>query len=182
MEMNTQKTPLGDIEMPKNSRVIYWDSCVFLSHINGIPDRIQTINSILYEINEDDNSIILTSSESIVEVAHALYEKENNQLDPKIESVIDAMWDDSRIVKMIDNGPHIAKIARNLIRDAIPQGWSLKSKDAIHLASAMWHNQFVRCIDEFHTYDKKLFKYEAMIGIHINTPHVLQYRMDFRKE
>ena len=129
--------------MPNDGRVIYWDSCVFLSHINGMPDRIQTINDVLDEISEDRDSIILTSSESIVEVAHALYEKEQNRLDAEVEAAIDAMWDDSNIVEMIDNGPHIARIARTLLRDAIPHGWVLKSKDAIHLASAHWYDRFV---------------------------------------
>lgn len=167
--------------MPNNNggRIIYWDSCVFLSHINGMPDRIQTINDVLNEVGEDANSIILTSSESIVEVAHALYEKEQKQLDTEIEAAIDAMWDDTDIVEMIDNGPHIAKIARKLIRDAIPNGWVLKSKDAVHLASAMWYDKYVKPIGEFHTYDKKLFKYAPMIGVHIDYPHVLQYRMGF---
>lgn len=168
--------------MPTNNRVIYWDSCVFLSHLNGIPNRIQTINDILDEINDNENSFILTSSESIVEVAHAIYEKEQNRLDPQVEAIIDAMWDDSSIVKIIDNGPHIAKVARGLVRDAIPQGWSLKSKDAVHLASALWYNRHVRQIDEFHTYDTGLFKYQVMIGIHINRPHVLQYRMNLKKD
>lgn len=166
--------------MPNNGRVIYWDSCVFLSHINGIQDRIQTINDVLNEINEDRNSIILTSSESIVEVAHALYEKEQNRLDPEVEVAIDTMWDDSNIVAMIDNGPHIARRARKLIRDAIPHGWVLKPKDAIHMASAYWYDYYVGSIDEFHTYDDKLFKYQVMIGINIDYPHVLQYKMNIK--
>ena len=169
--------------MPNNNeRVIYWDSCVFLSHINGMPDRLQIINDVTNEIGKDENSIILTSSESIVEVAHALCEKEQKQLDPEVKAAIDAMWDDSRIVEMIDNGPHIAKVARKLIRDAIPNGWVLKSKDAVHLASAMWHDKQVRRVDEFQPYDKKLFKYQTMIGIHIAYPHVIQYRINFDEE
>jgi hypothetical protein len=162
--------------MPNNGRIIYWDSCVFLSHINGIPDRIQIINDIFEEINNDSNSVILTSSESMVEVAHAVNEKIQHRLDPNVEAAIDAMWEDSSIVKMIDNGLYIAKIERKFIRDVIPNGWVLKSKDAIHLASAWWHNKNVNKVGEFHTYDTKLFKYQTMIGIHIGYPHVLQHR------
>jgi len=165
--------------MPNKGRFLYWDSCVFLSHINGMPDRVQIINNIISEINDDPDSVILTSSESIVEVSHAVTEKEQKRTDPKIEAAIDAMWDDANIVKMIDNGPHIAKLARTLIRDAIPNGWTLKSKDAIHLASALWHNRYVGKVDEFQTYDDRLFKYKDMIGIQIEYPHVMQYRIDF---
>lgn len=165
--------------MPSKGRVIYWDSNMFLSHINKIPDRVQVIRDILSEISEDSKSIILTSSESIVEVAHAIYEKEQKQLDPAVEATIDAMWNDSSIVRMIDNGPHIALIARGLIRDVIPQGWILKSKDAIHLASAHWYDQNIGEVREFHTYDQELLKYQTIIGIHIGTPNVLQHRMNF---
>jgi predicted nucleic acid-binding protein len=165
--------------MPNNAITFYWDSCIFLSHINGMPDRIQTINSVISEVNSNSSSIILTSSESIVEVAHAVSEKTQKQLDPNVEQKIDAMWDDTNVVKMIDNGPHIAKLARSLIRDAIPNDWVLKSKDAIHLASAMWYDRNVAKVDEIHTYDKKLFKYQTIIGIHILYPHVTQYRINF---
>jgi predicted nucleic acid-binding protein len=163
-------------------RILYWDSCVFLSHINGMPERIQTITDIINEISENDKSIILTSSESIVEVAHAIYEKKQNRLDPEIERTLDEMWADSSVVKIIDNGTHIARLGRSLIRQSIPNGWKLTPKDAIHLASAMWHNRNVRKIDEFHTYDDKLNKFQTMIGIQIGHPHVLQYRMNFEEE
>jgi predicted nucleic acid-binding protein len=161
--------------------IIYWDSNVFLSFINKIPDRIQIIRSILYEISKDPRSFILTSSESIVEVANAAYEKLQSRLDPEVEQAIDAMWEDSSIVKMIDNGPHISMIARRLTRDAIPNNWVLKPKDAIHLASAYWYDKNVNSIQEFHTYDNKLHKYSPMIGIHICYPHTSQYRMDLKE-
>lgn len=164
--------------MPSKGRIVYWDSNIFLSFINKIPDRIQTIRDLLTEIQEDAHSFILTSSESIAEVANAAFEKEQSKLNPAIEEQIDAMWDDASMVRIIDNGSHIARIARDLIRDAIPHGWVLKPKDASHLASAYWYNQKVGELKEFHTYDLRLHKYQTMIGIHVDTPHVLQYRMD----
>lgn len=164
--------------MPSNGRVIYWDSNVFVSYINGIPERLQTIKDMLAEIVDDQQSFILTSSESIVEVSHAADEKVQSRLDPTVEAAIDAMWNDTSVVRIIDNGPPIAHMARDLIRDSIPHGWTLKPKDAVHLASAFWYDQNVDDLNEFHTYDDRLFKYEAMIGIRIDYPHVLQHRMN----
>lgn len=159
-----------------NNRQIYWDSNVFLSHLNGVPARINNLRDLIAEIQEQDGSFILTSSESIVEVAHAVDEKLFNRLDPRVEEAIDAMWQNYKLIKMIDNGPHIAPIARGLIRDAIPQGWKLSPKDAVHLASAFWYNKYVHLIDEFHTYDNKLQKFQAMIGIPICEPYANQMR------
>jgi predicted nucleic acid-binding protein len=159
-----------------NKRIVYWDSNVFLSHLNGMPDRLKVIGNIIDEIQENDDSFILTSSESIVEVAHVVEEKLNGRLNPKIEETIDAMWNNYRLIKMIDNGQHISSIARKLIRDAIPNKWTLSPKDAVHLASAYWYNKNIQPIDEFHTYDKKLQKFELMVGFHICEPYVEQMR------
>jgi len=164
--------------MHSSKRVIYWDSNIFLSYINGIPDRLQTIQDVLDEIVDNDKSFILTSSESIVEVAHASHEKNHSVLDPSAEEAIDAMWNDTSNVRIIENGSHIARMARDLIRDVIPNDWVLKSKDAVHLASALYYDKNVGELSEFHTYDDKLFRYETMIGIRIDYPHVLQHRMD----
>lgn len=55
------------------------------------------------------------------------------------------------------------------MRSVIPRGFSLKPPDAIHLATAkVWE------VDEFHTYDAKLFKFEAMMGFRIVYPHTDQ--------
>lgn len=155
-------------------QTIYWDSNVFLSLLNGPPARIKVITNCLDEFNEN-GCFIITSTESIVEVAHALDEKLNGRLDPRIEERIDAMWENPSI-KMIDNGQHISSLARKLIRDAIPNRWSLTPKDAIHLASAYWYNKHVNAVHEFHTYDTKLPKFAPMIGIQVCEPYVQQMR------
>lgn len=165
-----------------SERVVYWDSNVFLSYINGIPERVPTIRDVLAEMQESSKNFILTSSESIAEVTHMTQERTQGRLDPAAESKINAMWEDTSTVRIIDNGSHIAFIAQELIRDVIPDRWSLQPKDAIHLASAYWYDQNVGELREFHTYDQGLFKYQTMIGIHIDYPHVLQHRMNLEGE
>lgn len=163
--------------MENNQRHIYWDSAVFLSLLNGDPSRIDVISDLVTEIQNDYGSFILTSSESIVEVTHVLDEKANHRLDPNVETKIESMWNNYKLIKMIDNGAHIAKIAAKLIRDSIPQSWKLTPKDADHLASAYWYHKYVHNIEEFHTYDEGLFKFGPTIGIMICKPHVNQMRL-----
>ena len=86
------------------------------------------------------------------------------------------MWENP-LIKIIDNGQHIAPYARRLIRAAIPNKWRLKPKDAVHLASVFWYNKYLHRIEEFHTYDPAPNKYEAMIGINICEPQVQQPKL-----
>jgi predicted nucleic acid-binding protein len=164
--------------MDKSARVLYWDSCVFLSYIEEVPGRISTLEDVLEEISENKDSIIFTSSMSTVEVAFSDGEKDKRKLDPEIQSKIDALWEDNSVVEMVDLSPIVAQMSRKLMRDALPHGKSLKPNDAIHLATAEWLNKYVRSIDEFQTYDQKLESYGPMIGIKVCEPHVVQHRMD----
>ncbi|MEX2162578.1 MAG: type II toxin-antitoxin system VapC family toxin [Anaerolineales bacterium] len=163
--------------MTNKPRTLYWDSSVFLSHLNAYPDRKPVIDAVIAEIRENKDSIILTSSESIVEVSCAADERTQNRTDPKIEKAIDDMFNDTAIVRIVDNGPHIAKLARRLIRDVIPQGWVLKPKDAVHLATAQWLSEHGILVNEINTYEPAWKKYEATVGIHVEEPHVIQYKM-----
>ena len=161
--------------MKSDTSLIYWDSCLFLSYINGEPGRAEIVEAIWDEIDRDKNRVI-TSTIAIVEVAYANHERANKMLSLDIETRIDAMWSDPNI-SLVELNYQIAAIAKDLIRDAIPNGWSLRSKDAIHLASALWINRNVLPVKEFFTYDTSLQKYQAMIGIHINEPHVAQPKL-----
>lgn len=155
-------------------RILYWDSDVFLSYIGARSNRINTIESLIQEIENDDDSIIVTSVIAKVEVAYASYEKTQRALDAQVEAAIDAMWEHSSVVELIDLTDRIALIARALIREALTRGWrGLRAHDAIHLASAKW----LTGVHEFHTYDKNLEKYGQVIGCDICEPYVEQPRL-----
>jgi predicted nucleic acid-binding protein len=162
--------------MPRNPSFFYWDSCVFLSYINGIEDRLQQIEDVWAEIAEDDEKRIVTSAISVAEVAYLITEKEQGRLDPNVETSINAMWYNPS-VSLVEVSPPISFLARKLMRDVVPNGWVLKPHDAIHLATAMWVHQNVGPVMEFHTYDDPLHKYEPMIEIQICEPHVLQPKL-----
>lgn len=157
-------------------RYFYWDSNVFLAFINQEPDRVDIIDSLWAEIANENGSKIVTSSVSIVEVAAAAQERNSRQLDAQIEDKIDDMWLDPTVL-LTESPEVVMRNARKLMRDAIPNGWTLHPKDAIHLASAAWVDRYIHPIAEFHTYDEKLTKFNAMTGLTICQPNINQPRL-----
>lgn len=120
---------------------------------------------------------LYTSTLSQVEVAFAASERRQQQLSTEVEDQISALWEDSESVVSVEYQEAIGAIAKDLIRDAIAKGWSLKPLDAIHLATAKWLLDVGITLSEFHTYDTGLFRYKDIIGIPILRPRTLQPRM-----
>ncbi len=120
---------------------------------------------------------LYTSTLSQVEVAFAASERRQQQLSPEVEDQISALWEDSESVVSVEYQEVIGMIAKDLMRDAITNGWSLKPLDAIHLATAKWLLDVGITVDEFHTYDDRLFKYNDIVGCPILRPHTPQARM-----
>jgi predicted nucleic acid-binding protein len=160
----------------RNLTFTYWDSNIFLSYFNGYPDRIGEIESVLEKVSNDATKRIVASSISIVEVSHVISEKTGGKVNTQTEADLDAMWNDPAILLTEVSDP-IAFQARDLIREAIAKGWTLKPYDAVHLATAMWIKRNVGPVDEIHTYDTGLDKYNLMTGIFICRPHVLQPKL-----
>lgn len=137
--------------MPNEPSRVYWDSCVFLHYIEGTPEWMPILDSLLEEASETKGLIIVTSTVSITEVAYAKIEKDGKALDPEIEAAIDDLWNDRSAVKLVEYNEIIAREARTLIRKAVEMGRTLKPMDAIHLATAM-----NRKVEDFHTTDGPL--------------------------
>lgn len=158
--------------MPSGREFIYWDSCVFLSYINDDPNRAADIQGVLLEVERDDDLKIVTATVSKVEVAYGIRQQQW-VVDIAIEDAIDALWSDPNI-EFVEFSEAIALKARELMRYAIRQGWSLKPMDAIHLASAKWlkGQAPVRAV---HTYDLgKLSRFSEIVGCEIVHPHSIQ--------
>ncbi len=77
--------------MPGESRRVYWDACVLLSHINKIAERVSVIDELLRQSRAEEVEL-LTSALSQVEVAFAAAEKEHGALDPEVEQQITELW------------------------------------------------------------------------------------------
>ena len=161
--------------MADSRRNIYWDSCVFLSYINGMNQRIPVLEALLQSSCTDNGDVkIYTSILSQVEVAYATSERSRGSLDQSVEDSLDALWADVETVIPVEFHEVIAIGARGLIRRALTHGWSLKPQDAVHLATAAWLSENGIVIDEFHTYDRALLKYAAMVGFKIMEPYTPQ--------
>jgi len=149
--------------MPDDLPLNYWDSCVFLSYINGIADRLRDIDALLERSGKDCQ--IITSTVTIVEVAFGKVEQDRGELDEETGVKIAGLWASDSPVKVVEFFPALGEAARDLIRKALPSGISLKPMDAIHLATAL-HMRAVA----FHTYDDRLPKFAEVLGIPIGPP------------
>ena len=121
--------------MPSRPDLLYWDSCVFLSYINGDVDRLPIIDALLIEAQAGKVHIV-TSVLTIAEVVFAAQEQENNQLAPEVVDQIESILNDRRVVTLVDVTPAVARRARELQRNGKFSGRSIKPMDALHLATA----------------------------------------------
>jgi predicted nucleic acid-binding protein len=154
--------------MPDGLR-FYWDTCVFLSYINGDVNRLPDIRALLESANKRAIEIV-TSVFTIAEVAFASSEKQAGALDPEIEQRIAELWAPASPVGMVEFYPLIANRARNLIREGLTRGWSVKPPDAIHLATAQAVGASI-----LHTYNLKDFaKWAPVVGYTIEEPKAAQ--------
>ncbi len=80
---------------------VYWDACVLLSYINRIADRFPIIDELLRQSRAGDIEL-LTSTISQVEVAFAVFEKQQGTLDPAVEQEIAGLWAPGSPLKAVE--------------------------------------------------------------------------------
>lgn len=155
--------------MPDDTPRVYWDANVLLSYINGVAERVSTINELFRQARAREIELV-TSAITRVEVAFATEEKTAGALDPEVEERIDKLWAHGSPVKLVEFYDLIAERARALMRRGISQGWgSLKPLDAIHLATAQQMD-----VAEFHTYCARLQKWSGRLGFPVYEPQTAQ--------
>lgn len=158
--------------MPDSVPRIYWDACVFLSHLNGEEARTDVIEQIMDEAAKGKCEI-LTSSVSVVEVAFAKAEQDEEAPSEDLLAAIDAYWSPGSPVTIVEFHQLIAIDARNLVRGSrLAEGHRLTPLDAVHLASA----KRLGAVD-FHTYDGKLLARNGTMGFPIREPWTPEPRL-----
>lgn len=155
-----------------DGKLFYWDANVFLNYLNGDINRLPTLDAILEDMSNSNKDRIVTSVISKVEVAWVATEKNTRSLSSDEEARIDLLWNDSSVIELVDLNDEITHITRSLLRRAMARGWSLKTNDAIHLATSEWVGAV-----EMNTYDTRLWKYTELIGIPIKEPIAEQPRL-----
>lgn len=154
--------------MPDEPRRIYWDSNVPLSYLNGVVERVPIIDELFRQARAGEIEL-LTSAISRVEIAYIQSEEQAGALDEQAEAAIDALWAPGAPIKTVELYDLIAHQARALIRQGITQERGVKPMDAIHLATAQQ-----MAVAEFHTYCKKLHRWDGTLGFSVIEPQTAQ--------
>ncbi|MCC6312560.1 MAG: type II toxin-antitoxin system VapC family toxin [Thermomicrobiales bacterium] len=141
--------------MPASCPRVYWDACIFSSYIEREPECIATLDTIVQDALQTRLRII-TSTISITEVAYAEIERATGRLEPTVFDAIDDMWADRSVVTLIEFTPAIALFAREIIRRGVNEQRTLRSADAIHLATAKMYGS-----SDFHTNDGRLLRWDG---------------------
>lgn len=154
--------------MPSSPALVYyWDACVFLSYLEGHPDRAPHIQSLLTSA-EAREIRILTSTLSVVEVAFGAREKLKRELSREEEDRIDALWRGP--VELVDFHYLVALEARELMRRSLVlECPTLKAADAVHLASAKRMGA-----TRVHTYDGPMKETGRALGVEVGPPKAEQ--------
>lgn len=106
---------------------------------------------------------------SRVEIAYIQSEEKAGALDEQAEAAIDALWSPGAPIKTVELYELIEHKARALIRQGISQERKLKPMDAIRLAAAQQ-----MAVAEFHTYCKKLHRWDGALGFSVTDPQTAQ--------
>lgn len=151
--------------MPSKIPRLYWDANVFLSYVDGTPDRLPHIEALLREA-EHEKVEIVTSTVSITEVAFGSVEMDKRALAPEIQEKIEGLWLPASPVSMVEVSVLVVEDAREIMRAAIPDYAKVaKPMDAIHLSTAIRMEA-----DVFHSYDEPLRKIARRNGLKADEP------------
>jgi predicted nucleic acid-binding protein len=151
--------------MASKPKIIYWDSCVFISAIQETPGRYEILQKIL-RAAQTGEIVILTSALAIAEVARC-YSK--NDPAHKVKSFAELTNDLNKIKAFFDNDYiSVYQVDRAIANEAadISLKYPLFPQDAIHIATAI-----LRPCLHLQTYDGenkgrrgKLLSYDNKIG------------------
>lgn len=151
---------------------VYWDSNLFRDFISGHPEHAADVEALLEQADTGKLEII-TSAISVAEVAFAQQERSTGLLSAEVEERIDKLWVPPSPVKLVEFHFHIARRARQLLRQSLQRGWKgLRAFDAVHLCTAQLYG-----VTELHTYDAGLERYSELIGVKVGAPFVEQIRL-----
>ena len=152
--------------MASNRPELYWDSCCFLSFLQG--DSTRTELQALMADAEAGGVLIVTSTISVAEVAYLAPEGPGLPLDPDVERQIEDLWRSRQAIRFVEVDAGVAARARTLLRHALTQGWERNPRDALHLASAQQAP-----VSTIHTYDERWDRYARLIGRAVERPNLL---------
>ena len=134
------------------AKTVYWDANVFNALFGREDGRVETCEAIERSVREG-NVLIYTSTATFVECVWI--KGLERRLNPTHESVISKYFQ-HKFIRPVICDRQISDSARSLLWKFYP---GLKSKDAIHVASALFVG-----VDVLHTYDDFLIGMYGKIG------------------
>ena len=144
-------------------KYVYWDSCCFLSYLEGEPRGTQLLGVI--QRAQAGELAIVTSVIALTEVLGSKNADEGKR------DRIKAALSSSNGIYFVDLTEYLAKETRDLI-------WSLRfhnhKADAVHLATALFFNRSKK-IEEIHTFDADLLRLNGQFEIPIIEPSLQLY-------
>jgi predicted nucleic acid-binding protein len=138
--------------MPSKPKLIYWDSCVFLSAIQQTAGRYAILKAIL-DCAAADRVVIVTSALTIAEVVKMdCGSADSAQMAKDAVAIQQFFENDYLAIKNVDR--IVAAQASDIVRQ-----YGIKPPDAIHIVTAL----ISKC-DRLETYDERLLRLDNRIG------------------
>lgn len=154
-----------------NTPLYYWDTCLFLAWLKDeerSTGEMDGVRDIIQRMKRRDVKV-MTSVLTVVEVLAA-----------RIPVGIDGAFKD--LLKRVNRQSidiRVASLAHDLRNHYVAAGRSIKTPDAIHLATAIHYRAA-----EFHTFDDKLLVLSGNVGGHrliVCKPETKAPQLDLRK-
>ncbi len=153
-----------------NGNLFYWDANVFIYYLNGDLERLPTLDAILDGVSKSKKDKIVTSIFSKVEVAWVASEKNHRSLSKEEESKIDALWNDSSIIELVDFSDEIAHLARDLLEGPWPKIGMASNQTTPSIWPPLNGLERLKCTPMTHGY----LKFSELIRIEIKIPVAAQ--------
>jgi predicted nucleic acid-binding protein len=158
--------------MPGANPLYYWDTCLFLAWIKDEERRSGEMDGVreVIERSKKRDCIIMTSALTSVEV-----------LQSTIPAGVAAMF--GGLMKRLTRAgieTKVAQLAHDIRDHYLKEGRSIKTPDALHLATAILHRA-----DEFHTFDEQLIGLSGNVAGHrlvICKPVARSPQLDLRQK
>lgn len=148
----------------------YLEASAVLAYLNNEPGRAEHLEALFEEVVRG-NVRLVTSTTTLAEVA--FLKETGTTLDTDVDTRIDSLLLDRRIVTLVECTEDIARGARRYVRPAAGQAQRLKPADAIHLSSAI-----AAGVDYFLTYDSDFDPTVLDVDFEIIEPRSTNPRLD----
>lgn len=157
--------------MPGANPLYYWETCLFLAWLKDEERPFGEMDGVreIIERSSKRDCRLMTSVLTTVEV-----------LQSNIPAGVDTMFSGlTRRITRVGMDTKVAGLAHDIRNHYLKAGRSLKTPDAIHLATAVLHRA-----DEFHTFDDKLLGMSGNVAGHnlvICKPVAKRPQLDLRR-